>query len=78
MITSKFYDQGVIGTVPDADTPLMTPPTLDQHARSTADEPLVVITAEQLEQAQRDPELVAFLERADAYLAELEQQGRSL
>jgi hypothetical protein len=56
----------------------MTPHMIDHHEQHTADEPLGVITAEQLDEAQHDPELVAFLERADAYLTELEQQGRSL
>jgi hypothetical protein len=36
-----------------------------------------VIDAEELSEAQRDPRVAAFLEEADAYLAELERQGRN-
>ncbi len=46
------------------------------HAR--ASEPLGVITAAELEEARRDPKVIAILAEADSYLAELERQGRSL
>jgi hypothetical protein len=36
-----------------------------------------VITEEDLEAARRDPRVQAFLEEADAYVAELDRQGRN-
>jgi hypothetical protein len=45
---------------------------------SLHDEPFVAtIDAAEFDAAQRDPRVRAFLEEADAYLAELERQGRN-
>lgn len=55
--------------------------TLDTHTTSRQDphEETVVAVVEpaELEAAQNDPRVRAFLDEADAYLAELEQQGRN-
>lgn len=42
------------------------------------DEPVALIDADELEAARRDPRVHAFLEDADAYLADLARQGRDL
>ncbi len=42
-----------------------------------ADEPLGVITRAELDEAQRDPHVLALHEEADRYLAELERRGLS-
>lgn len=41
------------------------------------DEPIGVISADELDDAHRDPEVIAALEEADRFVAELERQGRS-
>ena len=41
-----------------------------------ASEPLGLITAEQLEEARRDPRVIALLAKAEAHRAELVRQGR--
>jgi hypothetical protein len=46
------------------------------HTR--ASEPLGVIAAADLEEARRDPKVIALLAEADSYLAELERHGRNL
>jgi hypothetical protein len=38
---------------------------------------VAVVDAAEFEAAQSDPRVRAFLDEADAYLAELEQQGRN-
>lgn len=57
--------------------------TLDPHTEgrleTSRDEDVVaIIDADEFENAQRDPRVRAFLERADAYLAKLEREGRNL
>lgn len=39
---------------------------------------VAVVDAAELEAAQKDPLVRSFLEEADAYLADLERQGRNL
>jgi hypothetical protein len=56
--------------------------TLNPHTASQRqdlhDEAVVaVIDAAEFEAAQNDPRVRSFLEEADAYLADLEQQGRN-
>jgi hypothetical protein len=56
--------------------------TLNPHTKSQRqdldDEAVVaVIDAAEFEAAQNDPRVRSFLKKADAYLAELEQQGRN-
>lgn len=52
----------------------------DTQTSGTPDieEPIAVIDADELDAARRDPRVRAFLMKADAYLGELERQGRSL
>ncbi len=62
-------------------TRLMMASTLDTHTMSQRldppDEIVAVIDAAEFEAARRDPRVCSFLTEADAYLAELEQQGRN-
>ena len=55
--------------------------TLDTHTTSQRndlpDEIVAVIDTAEFEEARRDPRVRSFLTEADAYLAELEQQGRN-
>lgn len=51
-----------------------TKTSIEHEERSVA----AVIDAEELEEARHDPRVESFLAEADAYLAELEAQGRSL
>lgn len=51
------------------------------HAADTqehvAEDFVCEISVTELEQARRDPQVIALLREADRYLAELERQGRS-
>jgi hypothetical protein len=62
-------------------TRLMMASTLDTHTTSQRhdlpDEIVAVIDTAEFEAARRDPRVRSFLTEADAYLAELEQQGRN-
>lgn len=62
-------------------TRLMMASTLDTHTTSQRhdlpDEIVAVIDTAEFEAAQRDPRVRSFLTEADAYLVELEQQGRN-
>ncbi|HTR89686.1 MAG TPA: hypothetical protein VMG62_06215 [Solirubrobacteraceae bacterium] len=55
--------------------------TLDTHATSQGqdlpEEIAAVVDTAEFEAAQRDPRVRSFLAEADAYLVELEQQGRN-
>lgn len=55
--------------------------TLDTHTTSQEqdlpEEIVAVIDATELETARQDPRVRSFLTEADAYLVELEQQGRN-
>lgn len=55
--------------------------TLDTHTTSQEqdlpEEIVAVIDAAELETARQDPRVRSFLTEADAYLVELEQQGRN-
>jgi hypothetical protein len=55
--------------------------TLDTHTTSQGQDPpeeiVAVIDAAELETARSDPRVRSFLAEADAYLVELEQQGRN-
>ncbi len=55
--------------------------TLDTHTtgrgRDLPEEIVAVIDAAEFETARRDPRVRSFLSEADAYLVELEQQGRN-
>jgi hypothetical protein len=59
----------------------MTASTLDTHTTSQRhdlpDEIVTVIDTAEFEAARQDPRVRSFLTEADAYLAELEQQGRN-
>jgi hypothetical protein len=56
-------------------------PTRDTHTTSQRhalpEEIVAVIDAAQFEAARRDPRVRSFLAEADAYLVELDQQGRN-
>ncbi len=60
---------------------LMMASTLDTHTTSQRDELpeeiVAVIDTAEFEAARRDPRVKLFLTEADAYLVELEQQGRN-
>jgi len=62
-------------------TRLMMASTLDTHTTSQGqdlpDEIVAVIDAAELKTARQDPRVRSFLTEADAYLVELEQQGRN-
>jgi hypothetical protein len=62
-------------------TRLMMASTLDTHTTSQEqdmpEEIVAVIDAAEFETASQDPRVRSFLEEADAYLAELEQQNRN-
>lgn len=66
-----------------ADDPLETVmastlPKPSAHQESPWDESVVAVVEEaELEAARRDPRVRAFLDEADAYLADLERQGRN-
>ncbi len=55
--------------------------TLDTHTTSQGQDPpeeiVAVIDAEELEAARQDPRVRSFVADADAYLVELERQGRN-
>ena len=56
--------------------------TLDTHTSSQRQDlreetVVAVVEAAEFEAAQNDPRVRAFLDEADAYLAEFEQQGRN-
>jgi hypothetical protein len=55
--------------------------TLDTHTTAQGqdlpDETVVVIDEAEFEVARQDPRVRSFLNEADAYLVELEQQGRN-
>lgn len=55
--------------------------TLDTHTtterQDSSEEVVAVIDTAEFEAAQRDPRVRSFLTEADAYLVELEQQGRN-
>ena len=55
--------------------------TLDTHTTAEGqdlpDETVVVIDEAEFEVARQDPRVRSFLNEADAYLVELEQQGRN-
>ncbi len=60
---------------------LMMASTLDTHTTSQGqdlpEEIVAVIDTAEFEAARQDPRVRSFLMEADAYLVELEQQGRS-
>jgi hypothetical protein len=60
---------------------LMMASTLDTHTTSHRNEPpeeiVAVIDTAEFEAARQDPRVRSFLTEADAYLVELEQQGRN-
>jgi hypothetical protein len=62
-------------------TRLMMASTLDTHTTSKGqdlpEEIAAVIDAAEFETARQDPRVRSFLTEADAYLVELEQQGRN-
>jgi hypothetical protein len=62
-------------------TRLMMASILDTHATSQGqdlpEEIVAVIDAVEFETARQDPRVRSFLTEADAYLVELEQQGRN-
>jgi len=62
-------------------TRLMMASTLDTHTTSQGqdlpEEIVAVIDAAELETARQDPRVRSFLNEADAYLVELEQQDRN-
>jgi hypothetical protein len=55
--------------------------TLDTHTtgqgQDLPEEIVAVIDAAELETARQDPHVLSFLDEADAYLVELEQQDRN-
>jgi hypothetical protein len=62
-------------------TRLIMASTLDTHTTSPGqdlpEEIVAVIDAGEFETARQDPRVRSFLTEADAYLVELEQQGRN-
>ncbi len=53
-------------------------PTLEDNPMSPVqDSPVAVVDAAEFKAAQQDQRVRSFLAEADAYLAELEQQGRN-
>lgn len=77
--------QRLSSTTQTADSPmptrLMMASTLDTNTTSRqhdlSDEIVAVIDTAELEAARQDPRVRSFLTEADAYLTELEQQGRN-
>jgi hypothetical protein len=56
--------------------------TLDRKATRQAqgaheDDSVAVVDADEFETARKDPHVRAFLDEADAYLADLDQRGRN-
>jgi hypothetical protein len=62
-------------------TRLMMASTLDTHTANRTDDPsddvVAVIDPAELKAARQDPRVRSFVAEADAYLNELEQQGRN-
>ncbi|MDQ2897612.1 MAG: hypothetical protein M3Y09_18565 [Actinomycetota bacterium] len=71
------YDMSVIRQPSLADNPLMAFHVADTPQHSL-DEPIGMITADELDEARRDPEVIAVLDEADRFLAQLVRQGRTL
>ena len=73
------YDYPVIAELPFADkSRAMAIHTVNNCTDDAhADEPLGVITRAELEEARRDPKVLALHDEADRYLAELEREGLS-
>jgi hypothetical protein len=76
-IPCKFYDKSVIATASEADNHLMSPHAADTREHVVEDS-VCEISATELEQARRDPQMIALLHEADRYVAELDRQGRNL
>jgi hypothetical protein len=56
----------------------LNPHTVSQPETSYDENAVAVIDAEEFEAARRDPRVLAFWKKADAYLASLERDGRNL
>ncbi len=54
-----------------------TPATFIEHKDPAEDAAAAVVTSGELLEAKRDPRVRSFLLEADAYLVELERQGRN-